>query len=199
MKKIANILTDSKQTEFTGNDLYNITSDKEKLIPDLPTLIIGWKKVYEITPNFRILDWKIGENMYWTFSRRERGEKYENCCRDFEKMVLNDIVKRVKYRFVNLLTINVTEKRDFLHKIKSSDSKIIYIENDIVYICFNNEDTVYGISLGDIEYEGKDKKSFLNVIFSSPNAKIVKTKDFLPFNFKISITDAPYLIPWFYW
>lgn len=198
MKKIANILTDSKQIWFSGNELYNVTPNKENLMPNLPTLIIGWKKVYEITPNFRILDWKINENTYWSFSRRERGEKYENCCYDFEKLVIDNIINTVKYHFINLLTVDITEKKNFLLRIKSNENKVIYLENDVIYICFNGEDIVYGLSLGDIDYENKDRKSFLSLIFSSPNVKIVKSKDFLPFDFKRAIADVPYLVPWFY-
>lgn len=198
MRKIANILTNSKKTPFHDCQLYNVVGSKDDLIENIPTLIIGLKKVEEFGLEYSLLDWKINDNLYWCFSNRERRENYEDNTKKFEKLIIDKIVKEVEYHYFNVLTESNSAKREFFERISNSDCKTVYIENDIVYICFCGEDIVYGFSLSDIEYSGKSNKKILSLLYSMSYITVIKTKDFIPFELKISLSNNPYIIPWLY-
>ena len=199
MRKIANIITDSQQTYFSACDLYNIVKTKDELIEGLPTLIIGWKKVSEICSdiNVSILDWKINDCLFWCFARRERGENYEIMTKKFENMVISKIIKTLKYEYINLLTEDKEKKKIFLEKLGNDTDKTIYIENDVVFICFNKEDTIYGFSLFDIDYMGKNRKNVLSLLYGNNKNNIIKNTS-LPIDIKMTIKNVPYVIPWLY-
>lgn len=194
MKKIANILTTSKKvSHFNDFECYNIVSKKEDLIDGLPTLIIGWKLVNELYDSFDILSWKITDNVYWTFGKRERAEKYESDIIEFEKMIFNNLSDKVKYIFINIFTDEELKKEVF-KKIKDKNiSKTCYIENDMLFIHFD-DDVVYGLSLRDIDYEGKDRKKILSLVYAE--STVVKNKEFLPYDVRIRLLNIPYIIPY---
>ena len=76
MNYIGRIITKNKLESST---LFDITSSLKKVNDDIPTLIIGWNNAKTIYgDNLDILDKKISKNLYWTFSKREKRNDYEN-------------------------------------------------------------------------------------------------------------------------
>ena len=69
---LANIIT---KTKLKVSSFFNITSDFNSVDKNIPTLIIGWKETKELFPNQNILDNRIDEYIYWTFSKREKRYK----------------------------------------------------------------------------------------------------------------------------
>ena len=74
MKLIANILTEGS---FQNNELYNVVSNKDDLISELPTLVIGWSFTKRNYPEANIINWQINENTFWCFGKREKRNRYE--------------------------------------------------------------------------------------------------------------------------
>lgn len=195
MKYIGNILTD---LQFANQELYNVVKTKEDIIEDIPTLVIGWDKVNKNYDNISLLDWKIDNMTYWTFGRRERGERYEEDIERFNKLALKTLKKNVKYVFFNILIENDERKEDFFKFLKDNTEKTCYIDNNIAYFCKDNNKNVIGISLNDIEYEGKDKNRFLSNIYSNSNIHLVKSNNDIVLKIKYQLLNEPYLIPYLF-
>lgn len=191
MKIIANILT---RNLFKDSELYNIVSDKEKIIKCIPTLVVGWDLTKEQYPNASILDWKIDENTYWTFGNRERREIYEERVPTFRALAMNRLVKSIKYKYFNILTASDDEKVGFFKYIDENAGLETYLNADMAYIFNPTINNVTGISLRDIDYVGGNRKQFLAILYS--NTKILNNaNDDLSWNVKNGLRNYTYVIP----
>lgn len=193
MNFIGNILTDNK---VDVSELYNVVKSEKDLINDIPTLIIGYKKAISLYPNFNLLDFRIDNNVYWTFGRRERGEAYKKNIEKFKEITISNTLKKVKYTLFNVLTETEERKRELFSYINSSIEKIFYIENDMVFISSKGSNEVIGISLSDIEYEGNDKAKFLAKIAKNANNVILKNRENISYEIKSTFSNMPYIIPY---
>lgn len=191
MKYIGNIITDSKIDDVV---LYNVVKSKENIIKDIPTLIIGYKKVKTIYNNFSMLDWKVEDNVYWTYGRRERGERYYDDLEKFKKLCFKNMIKTVKYYLFNVLIEDVERKKKFLSFLKDKNVKTVYIDNDMAYI-YNGNKHVIGFSLRDVEYSGGNKKKTLSILLKN---KVINSKDVFTNEFAYSFKNIPYIIPYLY-
>jgi hypothetical protein len=195
MKYIANILTDKK---FTDSELYNVVNSKDKLIGDIPTLIIGWGYTKKMYPEANILDWKINDNIFWTYGKREKRNKYEENVEKFKKASINKFIKSVKYQYYNLLTISEEEKKYIISLLCRDCKTYIYINCDMVYIFDDENNIVIGFSLRDIDYINSSRKKMFNIILRNKNNNIIDIKDTLSYDMKISLNECKYVIPYLY-
>lgn len=195
MKYLGNIVTDSR---INNLEYYNIVKSLEKIIPDIPTLIVGYHKTISVYgENFSILDWKLGNNLYWTYGRRERGDRFLEDIEKFKTLCLNYMIKTVDYRLFNVLLESVDRKKEFLSYIKDKKDKIVYIDDDMVYLYEDNKH-VMGFSLRDIEYSGGNKKKILSILLSDEKNKVLNSKDVFNNEFNITLKNKPYIIPYLY-
>ena len=195
MKFIANILTDKP---FSDSELYNVVNNIDNLIVDIPTLVIGWEYTKKMFPNANILDWEICRNIYWTYGKREKRNKYEENIERFRELALTKFIKSVKYKFYSLLTITDDEKEYVLSLVNNNATSVVYMNNDMVYIFKTNTDNVVGFSLRDIDYMGKDRKNILSKIYKNPNNVIVGINDSLSWDVKNAIRNCSYVVPYLY-
>lgn len=192
---LANVLSDSKAF-FKGNVLYNVVKTKEELIPNIPTLIVGWDKVKELYPDASILDWKINDLTYWTYGRRVKRDKFEEDVDKFKKLVFDKVSKEVKYDFFSVLTSTKEEKKVVFDFIKSDGEKYVLLKQNMLYIYSKVSDRTIGINLADIEYEGGNKSKLLSNIFNNPNITVVKEQDYISSDTRELINNKKYIIPY---
>lgn len=195
MNYIGRIITKNKLESST---LFDITSSLKKVNDDIPTLIIGWNNAKTIYgDNLDILDKKISKNLYWTFSKREKRNDYENDITLFYKKVIDSIYEKVKYTYLDFLLYNNNKLLSFINFMKNDTiKKIIYIKDNFIYISCGTD--VYGILLDNILYLGYDKKYFLEQIKS--NNIVITDDNFLDNNVKKNINNniiIPYLFSLF--
>jgi hypothetical protein len=100
MKYIANILTDEP---FNEGELYNVVRDKDKLVPDIPTLIVGWERTKAEYPDASIIEWQVADNVYWTYGKYERRDKYEANVKKFQDLSFKKFVESLKYVFYDVI------------------------------------------------------------------------------------------------
>jgi hypothetical protein len=193
MKYIANILTDK---QFSDNELYNVVSERDKLISGIPTLVIGWGYTKKMYPEANILNWKIDEDTFWTYGKRERRSKYDDNLIEFKKMSFMRFIKSIKYRFYSVLTSSEEEKEYIISLFTTPNGSLIYIKNDMIYILDGS--IVVGVSLRDIEYIGGDKKEYFSKIYSNKKNVIIDIKDDLTYDTKIFLSGHNYVIPYLY-
>lgn len=169
MTYIANILTKSK-SGFCS--LFNKTCSIHGLIDGIPTLIVGWEFTKEMYPDADILNWKINDNVYWTFGNRERRNVYEERLADFTSMAADRFSSSVRYEYINLLTADECEKKKILDMMDARDRTAYMIKNDIVYL-YNGDGVVIGFSLRDIRYKNRKTDNVLHRIsVNDANEKI---------------------------
>ena len=193
MKFIANILTDK---QFINKELYNVVNDKDKLIDGIPTLVIGWGYAKNLYPNASILNWSIDKNIYWTYGKREKRNKYEENIEKFRQLAITRFIKSVNYKYYNLLTISDDEKDYIISLFCKPNGSVIYINYNMVYVLDN--DIVIGFSLRDIDYLGKDRKKIFSLIYKNKKNMIIDIKDTLSWETKNLLSDCGYVMPYLY-
>ena len=191
MRFIANILTDKP---FEDKELYNVTDNVNSLIEGIPTLIVGWEYTKKIRPDADILTWEIDKDTYWTFGKRERRNRYEDCLKKFREEAIRRFIKSVKYRFFNLLVADEAEKKAYMDMVRGDRAMYVYIYNNMVYLYDDEKKEVTGMSLRDIQYTGKSPKGILSEIYKGGN-RIVDAKDILSWETKQSLKNCTYVYP----
>ena len=195
MKYIANILTDKP---FIDNELYNVVDSKDKLIGDIPTLVVGWDYTKMLYGNASILDWSIDRNTYWTYGKREKRNRYDENIVNFRKLAMTKFIKSVKYKYYSIITISDEEKKYILGLLSKDEGSNIYLANDMVYVLDNANNVVIGFSLKDIDYVGKDRKKIFSRIYKNKNNVLIDVKDSLSYDAKSALNGYSYVIPYLY-
>lgn len=190
MKYIANILTDKK---FIDNDLYNVVSNKEELVDNIPTLVIGWGYTKEQYPNANILDWEIEKNIFWTFGKRERNQRYDDTLKKFREHAIKVFIKSIDYTFINVI-LNHDLYSSLLDILNLCDEMNAYVVNDMLYLSCSEGRTVYGISLRDIEFLGYDKKTVFAILHKNKSVKMVDY-NLLSWDIKDALKNCIYVVP----
>jgi hypothetical protein len=140
---------------------------KESFI--IPTLIIGWDNVKKHYPEQSILNSKITDKLYWTYSLSENESKSKSDIESF----LNFSIK--KFFNKNLITYDAIidgEFRDFiLNNINPKIRSFIYFHKDACYI-YNDKNT-YAISILSLNFIGKDYKKILTSLINKIECTIL--------------------------
>ena len=189
MRFLANILTDSK-AYFNGNVLYNVVKSETELLPNIPTLIVGWDKAKGLYPNASILNWEIDNMTYWTYGRRVKREKFEQDVDMFRKIVFDRVSKFVKYEFFSVLTATTEEKKEFYGYLKSDEQKYMLLKNNMVYIYSADTNKTIGIN------QGGDRTRLLKALFNNKNITVVKEQDYISSETRELINNKRYIIPY---
>lgn len=195
MKSIANILVNGT---FNDSILYNVTRDEENLIKGVPTLVVGWDRTKSMFPNISILDWKIDDDTYWTFGKRERRDRLEEDSVRFRSLATKRLIKKVKYVFFNVLTENSESKKNFMSSLGNPSKKYVYIENNMLYIYDEETSVVHGISLTDIEYEGGNPKIILSLLHRNESVTFITDTNSIPYEVRNILKNNRYIIPYLY-
>jgi len=191
MKSIANILTDGL---FENDGLYNVVKEPSGLIRGIPTLVIGWEKTRVLYPEASIIEWKIDDDTYWTWGNRERREVQERDLVRFRKIAFGRMISSLKYVFLNVFTATDTTIGSFMKSLSDKRKKTIYIFNNMVYIYYEGNPNIIGVSLYDVEYAGMDIKKFFRFMYSGPNNMFIKEE--IPYKLRNELKNRVYVIPY---
>ena len=150
MRKIANILT---KNLFNDKIFYNVVDSKDKLIHGIPVLCVGVELTKKNYPNFNILSMDVGEDIYWTYSPREKRNVYESRLKSFIQKSIDKFKSDIHYKYVNVVVDGLSSK-DFstVNYLVFNGGKTIvsFLFNGMVYV-YDNKNTVYGISLRELK------------------------------------------------
>lgn len=192
MSRVGNIYTASK---FDGSLYYNVVSNMNDIIADLPTLIIGWQNVKRLYPNADILNWKISDNLYWTFGKRENRSRYDSDTIKFKDICIQHLIDTEEYIFVDMVTANRTDKLNVLSFIKDTEKiKCAVLFQDMLYITEKFSHKTYGISLRDIDFIGKKSKDILNIVKSNKSIRFIP-EELCYYTPEFLIKNKNYLLP----
>lgn len=193
MGYIANIVTKNK---IDVNSFFYVSKTLEDVDVSLPTLIIGWKEVKEYFPDQDILDDKICDNIFWTFSKREKRHKFESDYEKFIQYVNKHIETVVNYRFFNYVLSTEQKRSNFINHLNKGNCSIYY-NSRFLYVYDIANSMTLGVSLKDIEYIGINVKEFIKVLNKNDNNIVTDNLNFISEEafqlIKDNIKIAPYL------
>ena len=123
-----------------------------------PTLVVGWQLARQFE-GYDILDRKLGDNLYWTFSRTENRSEFETDLKKFYDKIKADVIEKIPYKYVDIIKIGYGKAKKLLQMVISGTLNTIYINEGMLYFVVNG--TVCGISLSVLEYCGIDQEKVL--------------------------------------
>lgn len=194
MKFIANILTVGS---FEDKELFNVVSSKDNLLPELPTLVIGWKFTKEQYPNANIINWQIDDNTYWTYGRREKRNRFEESVKQFKKIAMTDLINSINYTYFNILTAEISERQELTEILKNEELNV-YFNNDVLYINKPGTKKVIGFSLRDIDYHGKNRQKIYEILRGNNIKKINDIYNSSSIVTKMALKNKTYAIPYLF-
>ena len=196
MKYIANILTDEP---FNEGELYNVVRGKEELVPDIPTLIIGWERTKTEYPDASIIEWKVADNVYWTYGKYERRDKYEVNVKKFQDLSFKKFVESLEYVFYDVLLTPPERFESFLASLGSDNQKTIYVTGDMMYLYYNGTNKVVGLSLRDCDYLNEfTKKRIFSSVYNSNTVNLLKNNDEISKEIRFKAKGRAYILPYLY-
>lgn len=141
----------------------------------LVEIIVGWDLAKE--RGAKILNHKIDEKTYWTFSLREKRKVFEEDLKSFTQQILTDIIKNVKINNINPLHFdNQKEYLNFLKKNIQGCNGYLYVDRLYVYC----GDLIHHIDISLLQFLNWEiVEEIKNLITLKENDEIPKTlKDF---------------------
>ena len=143
------------------------------------TLLVGVDLVKKYFPDFKLkfLDRRINDNVYWTFSKFEKRNVYEEDLESFYNMVYNRIQKDIRYFPVSLLSNGYNYYKRFLNYLSNGSPKVVLVLGKEIYI-YNNR-TILGVSVDELDYVGISKGRVLDKLRTFSNVRIVENLDIL--------------------
>ena len=147
--KIANIVSTNK---VGVSDEFNVVTSFDNIIEGLPTLIVGFEVVNKKFPDFNILSRQLGPNLFWTFKRTEKRDKYEEDLTWFMAYAYQYLVKDLKYVFIDPIQYRLHSIKKIIKKVKTLDKPVSYFNGRMVYIYGDN--FIFGLDTHLLKFIG---------------------------------------------
>lgn len=155
MRYIGRIITTAKIDD--APELIEVTNDSSSISGDdvkIPTLIIGYKNAVKLCGKIKITEKKVRNNLYWTFSKRERRSDYISDLSDFYEEVSRFVLSCCGYEYLDPITWSDEMKDNFIKIMSGNRRKVIYSTDTMYYIYSTNAGKTYGMSKTVMKYLG---------------------------------------------
>ena len=159
--KVANIVSTNK---VLVSEEFNVVTSLDNIIQGLPTLIIGFDVVNKKFPDFNILSKQLGPNLFWTFKRTEKRDKYEEDLTWFMAYAYQEFVKELKYVFVDPIQYQRFSIKKILKKMNSISKPVSFYNGRMVYVYGDNY--TFGIDMKLMKFVGLNTDKIISKIKS---------------------------------
>lgn len=194
MRKIANIVSDNT---IDVSEIFNVVKTMDEIQHGLPTLIVGLDMADKLYPDFDITNICLAPNVYWTFKKTQKRDKYAEDLNFFINKVYTDMLKGVTYYFVDLIQNQTKTLKRVIKKIREFKHITTYIHKDMVYLYSDN--LIFGIDLKLARYIGMDVDKLISKIKSI--STVFLTNDEILIEYKKNLEEMefqaryiPYLV-----
>ena len=191
--KIANILSNN---DVKAPIEFNVVNTLDEIINGLPTLIVGYDYVNKAFPDFDITNNKLADNLYWTFKRTEKRDKYEEDLNWFIKKAYLSLVKDVLYISIDPIQHRPKTLFKIVRKLYSIENKVAYLDGNMVFIY--GDKIIFGVDLELFKFVGFDIDKIKNKIKDNSTHFLDKNSIFIEYKKVIQLLDdkvmyIPYL------
>lgn len=191
--KIANVISDNKLELL---EEFNQINSIDDAIPGVPTLIIGWDKVKKRYPDYDVINRKISDNLYWTFKKVEKRDLHEEDLYFFIKNTYLELVKDIKYVFVDPIQLNKKTLIKVVRKILNENEFISFKNKKMIYIYFDKY--IFGIDLNLLKFIGFDFQKIEDKIRKKSKVFLCDDNIFIEYKVRLEMVDnkikyLPYL------
>lgn len=169
---------------------FNLIEDKTK-----PILIIGLEEAKKRVSSFSILEKRLSDNVFWTFGKREKRIDYEKDIIMFQKFVLKNVFTKIRYYYLNVLTIKYHKLKALLYIILKDKKNTFFIDKKMIYISYDN--VIIGASVDIIEYMGLKKERIINLLKKNKDNFIYYNDFSLKKEIKEILGDKKYMTTYF--
>ena len=166
---------------------FNLIKSTNEIIEGLPTLIVGLDNAKSFTNKLSYLDRKINTNTFWTFTRLEKRDLFEEDLFYFIKFSYDELLKSANFKFIDLILSDSGEINKVFNNIKTSDKVITFSYENMVYLHINN--IIYGFDLRQVEYIGKSKINFIDKIKDMSDVFLSDKKILIEYKKELSILN----------
>ena len=194
--KIANIVID---TPLKVNKKFNVVDSFDKIIEGIPTLLVGLDNIRKIEPKPDFLDRKLSEDIYWTFTKKEKRVLFEEDLYYFSETIYKNIIKKTSYVFVDLILFDSNKINDIFTDMQNINKKVTLLHKDMLYVYGN--DNIFGFDLKQVTYVGKKKETLIDkiknlsdVFLEGDNILIEYNNDLEMFDYEIKYIPLLYTI-----
>lgn len=182
--KIANIFS---RSNVEAPQDFNVVTSFSDIIEGLPTLIVGYDYVNEKYPDFDITDICLGGNLYWTFRKTEKRDKYEQDLKWFITKVYADLTNELSYIFVDPIQYRGKTLVKIIKKIYSLKNIISYVNNEMIYIY--GDKLIFGVDLRLLTYMGIDTEKIQRKIKAVSTVFLDNSDIFIEYKNTVSSLD----------
>lgn len=174
---IANVVADEP---VNVDKHFNIVTSYGDIDTSKPTIIVGWEKyVKQINPDCDFIDRKLSDNVYWTFSKREKRGFHDEDIYNFVKYAYQELISDINYIYLDYIQFNDKKIAKVLTKIKSLKDSIAFKYHDMIYIY--GERLIFGIDIKLLRYLGRNIDNTIN--FIKDNVQIYLDDEKLPLQY----------------
>lgn len=193
MKKLGYLIADSKIRNIA--DFIEVTDDFSKFDGDNPAIIVGLENARKTIDNFSIIKKEPKPNKFWTFGKTEKRTDYEKDINKFYSYVLGQSVSRIRYYYVDIITLPRQKVKKLLKILSSNDDKYIYIYKGMLYLYYR--DYILGISLSLLQYCQINVEKHIKKIALNNKTKISYNDASISPFMKSFAKNKRYLMPYF--
>lgn len=159
--EIANIV--SKEPMDLGPEFKIYESLDDIVFKNLPTLIVGCNDTKQIFgDNLDFLNRTLGENLFWTFSKKEMRKKYFNDLEDFIQYSFENSVKKLNYVYLDIIQYDAVKLKKIVRKLYELEKVYSFHIENMVYVY--SDKLIFGIDLELFKYVNIDYQRVLDKI-----------------------------------
>lgn len=130
----------------------------------LPTLLIGFKNVTQIFGNVSLLNRKLSNNLFWTFTKRERRTDNEKDIQKFISFVKEKAEKYNTYHYFSFISADGDTLSELMGWFASPTQKIAFRNKGMLYVYFPQSHSTIGFSIEEANYIDFPLLSIINTV-----------------------------------
>lgn len=188
----------SDDQKIVGSVFIKVVSPKDYKDDGSYTLFVGKNTVSEILPdyNIRYLDKQIDDRHFWTFSRYEKRNIFEEDIDSFKRYVFEKVFKQVKYKPIEVLQNDLSDTKALILSLSDENKKYAYVDDRAIYVYYNG--TIYGLSFDEMEYIGLSRERTILFLKKYKNITFIFNDGFITNGEKTILGSECKYIPYLY-